>query len=91
MHTSNERKLPVRPSSPTLKRVRLADDIGQRISKATVGSFSRGAKDDGARSTMRGQAEPASAPDRGRLTGFARHDVVARGPAGELGRFGLRS
>src|SRR5688572_32208931 len=45
----------------TLFRSRRAGDIGRRISKATVGSFSRRTKDDAARSTVRGQAEPNAA------------------------------
>lgn len=31
-------------------------------------------------------AEPGAAPDRGRMTGFARHPALAAAPAGELGR-----
>ena len=49
MRTSHEPKPPVRRSCPTLKRGRPADDIGRRISKATVGSFSRRTTNDAAR------------------------------------------
>jgi hypothetical protein len=31
-------------------------------------------------------AEPGAAPDRGRNTGFARHQALAADPAGDLGR-----
>ena len=36
-------------------------------------------------------AEPCAAPDRGRNTGFARHQVLAAAPPGELGRSALSS
>jgi hypothetical protein len=38
----------------------------------------------GPRSGLR--AEPGAAPDRGRSTGFARHQALAAAPAGKLGR-----
>jgi len=53
----------VRRCCPALKRGRRAGDIGRRISKATVGSFSRRTKDDAAPSTVRGRAEPTTAAE----------------------------